>query len=194
MSNEEIEVGSDLDSLDADDLVRVERLIAKLARNKGKGKATKPVKTNPAPQAQHGPRKRKNPEQTLDNEPSEAMIGRDKGNPRRGRSGPVGNNQYQGPADGRKRQARIAPFHTGPRHNEFLDMREAKSKNADKKADEALSAGVELTPRGERGSPFIEAQCQICGYYFDVSPEFVHYDTEKGALFTCNDCAATQKS
>lgn len=180
MSNEN-DAFNALDSLSVNDLERVERLIQKLAGRKN-------AKTETEEPVRHGPRKRKNQKQTLDREPDERIIGKRRQGNRQSKTQQMGNSRR----DQKGRQARIAPFETGPRENEFLDMRVAKSKNKDRKADLALAGDAEITPRGER-SPFIEAQCQECQDYFDVSPEFVHYDSEKGKMFTCNECASSKR-
>jgi hypothetical protein len=182
------DINSLIDELDDGDMVRVERLITKLA-SKQRNKKNQPKKVQPTPS---------DDEFDLDeNDSDPKMVERTatRGIRRKKKSQTPqrGGRRHKGKA-GRPEQIEIG----NRQENKFLTTTDpvianARSKNTDKKTDRLLAGDNQVTPRN--GTPnLIEIECAgDCGYVYEVSPAMIFNDPEKGPTFVCNDCSSSRR-
>lgn len=197
------DVFNDIESLDDDDLERVNRLIKKLASRKSSDQ-------NEGDTLSRSQRKRR---KKVDNRDDEAIMDHGEGRKRprnrkvvtpeedrrqrrqsrQGRATPrtERNKRRQGGVRRKNKGSagRTESFDTsGGRENRFLKMRERNEAQKDVAIDRALSGGQQPTLRPQQYEP-VEAQCRKCDLYFDVHPSQVYDDPDLGLVFTCNNCA-----
>lgn len=88
---------------------------------------------------------------------------------------------------GKNKMATVQPIRiTG--QNRFLQMDAYNSCKGDTAIDKKLWANNRPTERREE-IQFVEAECQVCHYVFDVNPAVVMRDEDTSEyVFTCNDC------
>ena len=181
--NENENIGTLLDGLDDEDMARVERLINKLASSKHQDKKSeqKPVK------------KRKKSPEPLDESHSESRM----------RGGRAGRRKKTGDEPSRRKNkgkaARRESILIGEeRENKFLTTTDSVitrtlSKNTDKKIDKLL-AGDSIPSERRKEPNLIEVECAgDCGYIYEVSPDLVFQDSQKGPVYFCNECSTSRR-
>lgn len=162
-------VADAMDSLDDTDMVRVERLILKLAQQK-KDKTVGKVSVSPKHLDKPAPRsnipKRKNTRNQTQDAP-----------------------QHKAKAKKKKYHAsREAIDLDTPRVNKFLDMRESDMHHNDTHEFDKKVNTSRPTPRMSRTTT-IEVECNDCGDVYDVSPDVVRTDPDtRETVYLCNDC------
>lgn len=80
---------------------------------------------------------------------------------------------------------------SGNRPNLFDKMQDKASLHLD---DHEIDKKLAVAPRVPRRPPveYIEVECSVCGYLFEVHPNLV-LRTDEGLTFTCNDCTRTSR-
>ncbi len=188
--SDEFNIGDAMDSLDDGDMARVERLIEKLAKQKQKNSQGRPPK--------NGGNQRKKRRSNLDNSQSEPSIqGKTRGKRPPRQPNPNTNNGVQRRGQGQQKRKtftkREAIDTSGQRHNKFEDFGYDDQFKQDSELDQKLSGNNRPTPRmGSNNNPYVEATCVICNWIFDVTPNEVYNDPDKGPIYKCNDCASQE--
>jgi len=191
MSNDK-EVSDAMDSLDDNDMERVERLILKLAKLKKEG--TK-VQRRVLPEKVAKQVQRANSKKRLDKADSDTSISKRRQRPRRVAES-AESSADDTPRRGQQQKKQLRRHHAAreaidlnkPRKNKFLEMQEASMHKRDTHEFDKKVNVYEPTPRMGRTS-LMEVTCSGCKNIFDVSPDVVYRDPDTGKVsFTCNDC------
>ncbi len=80
---------------------------------------------------------------------------------------------------------------SGNRPNLFDKVEDKAALHMD---DHEIDKKLAVAPRVPRRPPveYIEVECSVCGYLFEVHPSLV-LKTDEGLTFTCNDCTRTSR-
>lgn len=92
----------------------------------------------------------------------------------------------------KKTFARREPMNlSGNRPNLFDEVQDKSALHMD---DAAIDKKLAVAPRVPRRPPveYIEVECSVCGYLYEVHPNLV-LRTDEGLTFTCNDCTRTSR-
>lgn len=88
---------------------------------------------------------------------------------------------------GKNKLAMVQPIRVGGK-NKFLQMDAYNSNKGDAAIDKKLWANHQPTERRPE-IQFVEAECQVCHYLFDVNSSVVMTDEDTGEyVYTCNNC------
>lgn len=161
-----------IDDLSTDDLGEVLELIQRKAQGKNKRrkqnrkKIILPEDDGPRPKRTQKRRPRSRRNRDFDIQEHRKNVSQGRGN--------------QG------RQSRPMSLQTGPRDNEFLQMKERFAAKSDIKIDKLLSGNNIRSDRRDE-IQYLRVQCTRCHNWFDVLPREVYQD-DSGIQYVCNNC------